>query len=874
MKFLIIDDDKTECLLTRQLLSDNFPNAEIIEISTRQQYEEMLGQTHFNLVITEYRLDWTDGLSLFSEIRRHDPWLPVIMLTAFGNETIAADSIKKGLTDYIVKSNREALPKAIIQSLQKPAHKIACKDEETGILWCEKWDLAISKLTSDFAYSMRISAEGEPLFEWVTEPFKRFLDHYGTLNSTPNTVGHNFGLVIHPDDLLITQSRFKNLLDGYEDTSEYRIIGKQGEIRCLSDHSLPIRDWISGGIVRVYGAIQDITWRRNAEDKLRLMQHAIDSSSNGIVITGLADTDHAIIYANNAFLDITGYSMDELLGQNCRILQKDERTQPELEKLRTALNQHSDGYAILRNYRKDGSVFWNEVYISPIRDSRNRITHFLGVQNDVTQRYEMETMLIKNETKMRAIFENVSDAIVIIDEQGLIESVNPSAEKIFGYAAREMTGKNIKLLIPEPDRKRHNAGLSGYLNSRNNIPKIKSEVNALKKDGGIFPIALGVSEIKLEQRRLFVGTIHDLTENKRAETILRTSEERYRTLFENSAQAIFVHRNGTRIEQVNQACLRLWGAQTPEELLNKQPLELFHPDYHAIIGERIKHATTNRMVQPFIEEKIIRLDGETADVLSSAIPFVDEKGPLLFVVLLDITERKRAEAALRDSKVKYQELSKHLELVREDERARIAREIHDELGSFLTVMKMDLSWLGKQLPADMAKCREKTLEMTQQIEDGIETVKRIITDLRPSILDHLGLLAAIEWQVENFRRRTGIACLLTLPDKDLMLEANRSTAIFRITQEALTNVLLHAKAKQVAIVIQFADDSLLLTIQDDGCGIAPALNNKSGGYGIHGMRERARHFGGQLSVDSRPGSGTTVKLSMPLQTAEREKNDD
>ena len=483
------------------------------------------------------------------------------------------------------------------------------------------------------------------------------------------------------------------------------------------------------------------------EEKLRLMQSGIDSCSNGIVITGTPDTDYTIIYANKAFLKMTGYSMDELLSQNCRILQKNDRDQAELEKIRVALIQGVEGCAILRNYRKDGSLFWNEIYVSPILDNRNKITHYLGVQNDVTQRYEMEALL-------------------------------------------------------------------------------------------------------------------------------RAGEERYRFLFENSVQAILVNRGNCKIEQVNQACLRLWRADKPEDLLEKRPLDLFHPDYHAIIKERLNNIHLHREAQPIIEEKIIRLDGTVADVLVSGIPFEDDQGPLIFVILLDITERKQAEAALRDSKHKYQELSNHLELVREEERTRIAREIHDELGSFLTVLNMDLNRLNKQLPKKLTTCREITLEMMQQTQEGIQTIKRIVTDLRPSILDHLGLLPAIEWLVANFRQRTGINCIVTAPEDDLILDSHISTAVFRIAQEALMNILSHAKASQVKVSIELLEKNLLMTIHDNGCGIAQAKNIVANGYGIPGMMERARHFGGQLTIDSQPSAGTTISLNIPLFATESEKSDD
>jgi signal transduction histidine kinase len=258
----------------------------------------------------------------------------------------------------------------------------------------------------------------------------------------------------------------------------------------------------------------------------------------------------------------------------------------------------------------------------------------------------------------------------------------------------------------------------------------------------------------------------------------------------------------------------------------------------------------------------------------SGIPFADDQGPFLFVILLDITSRKQAEAALQESQRQQRDLSKHLELVREEERAHIARELHDELGSFLNMLKLDLSRLGKQLPAGLLACREKTQAMEGQVNEGIQTVEKIITDLRPSILDHLGLFPAIEWLVENFRKRTGIHCLLTLPDIDITIENTLRTAIFRIVQETLTNIIAHAKASDVMITTELNGNDLLLTINDNGVGMTPLQQQNPSGYGIQGMRERALYFGGELNVTSSPETGTTVVLHIPIQHELRERMDD
>jgi PAS domain S-box-containing protein len=231
---------------------------------------------------------------------------------------------------------------------------------------------------------------------------------------------------------------------------------------------------------------------------------------------------------------------------------------------------------------------------------------------------------------------------------------------------------------------------------------------------------------------------------------------------------------------------------------------------------------------------------------------------------IDITQRKLAEDSLRESNLKYQELSNYLEVVREEERTRIAREIHDDLGGFLIALKMDLHWLDKHLVENLAEKRKKIEWMVQQTDEATQRVKRIITDLRPSILDHLGLLPAIEWTVEKFQQLSKIKCLLTLPDQNLSLGAEISTAIFRILQEAFTNILAHAQATEVNIAVEILENNILMTIIDNGCGIPAEQQLKATSFGIIGMQERALHFGGLLSITSQTGLGTCLRLSIPL----------
>lgn len=242
---------------------------------------------------------------------------------------------------------------------------------------------------------------------------------------------------------------------------------------------------------------------------------------------------------------------------------------------------------------------------------------------------------------------------------------------------------------------------------------------------------------------------------------------------------------------------------------------------------------------------------------------IDGKDRVL-AISRDVTERKAAEDELRNSRERLRRLTSHLEHVREEERKRIAREIHDELGQALTGLRMDVSFLHKRISRNQKKLIGKAATMIALVDDTIKTVQRISGELRPGLLDDLGLIAAMEWQLQGFQARTGIRCTLKADEAlALVLDQDLSTALFRIFQETLTNISRHAGATKVEVTLGACDESVLLEVKDNGVGIDKKAIARAESYGLMGIRERVSFRGGRFTIHGAPNRGTTAKIRLP-----------
>ncbi|HNR50338.1 MAG: PAS domain S-box protein [Bacteriovoracaceae bacterium] len=607
--------------------------------------------------------------------------------------------------------------------------------------------------------------------------------------------------------------------------------------------------------------LEDFTERDSAE---ALNQSLVKSSPVGLCLV----QDGVFKFTNPKLQEYTGYSDAELMDLDpYALIHPDDRSL-----IADLIDRipHIDlaGKPIeLRILRKDGDITWVMATATSIfyRQKQAALFNFIDFSELKQAREKIDEITALQSSMLEAI----PHAVIGLDNRKIMFA-NHAAQPVFGWDAEELIGKSMQVLFrskEEYDRE----GKKFY----STLKKKRThslEFTYRRKDGRDVICLTSVSRIGgTPADTRIVATHTDITEKKMAEEHLRESQRTLSTLMGNlpgMAYRCLNDRHWT-MEFVSEGCFDLTGYR-PAELMGNSRVsyaQLIHPHDRNMVRATIKKSLRNREHFQLIY-RIITASKKVRWVWERGLGIISEKGNLIALegFIADVTERKHAEEQLEHSRKQLSIHADHLHTLLEGERTEIAREIHDELGQILSALKMDLFWLSRKVPEGSGSVQEKIESMTQLIDSTIRTVERILVTLRPAVLDDLGLTSAVEWLAEEFQNRTGIICeaILEPTPERLITDEKISTALFRICQEALTNITRHSQATRAEIVLRTLGDQVELKVSDNGVGISKMDIKKSNSFGILGIRERANLLGGKMNIVGRKGKGSVLRVRIPL----------
>jgi len=601
---------------------------------------------------------------------------------------------------------------------------------------------------------------------------------------------------------------FSQALEGKNIIAEERpyIVPETGREGFFEGHYSPLRGE-SGEIVGGVAIIREITERKRAEEVLReanqTLQALIEASPLAIIAL---DLDGKVKMWNPAAEQIFGWSEEEVIGHFNPVIPKEK--EDEFKKLlRDVLQGKALSGIEVSRQKKDGSQIDLSLSSASLRDAKGHIRGVMGILADMTDRKQAEAALRTKTDQLTAVTEAMAAYLKSGDwreaSARLLRSALAQTKSEYGFIGVMVEGPALRILAHE-------------------------------------------------------GIVWDPVAN--------------RDFYEN---ALRTYDHVGYLEFTNLNNLFGYVVTSGKPLLANRPsadprsggLPPGHPPLRHFLGVPI-----------FLETEVVGIIGvanrpggytgnEQAEIeiLSQAAGVLYDSYRRKNREATLENQRKHAEEQLEKSREQLRYFSTYLQSRLEEERTHIAREIHDDLGQTLTVLKMELSWMQKRFSGNQHTLREKIQSMSKLIDDAIQTVRKIATDLRPGVLDDLGLTAAIEWQAQEFEKRTGIPCRLNIVPEDLTVDPDRSTALFRILQEALTNVARHAKADQVDIRLIKETSSLVLQVKDNGIGITEGQANHSKSLGLLGIRERVRLWEGKVTIRGVKGEGTEVYVQLPAE---------
>jgi PAS domain S-box-containing protein len=615
---------------------------------------------------------------------------------------------------------------------------------------------------------------------------------------------------------------------------------------------------------QLYGkAKEEIDERRRAEEQLKNSEERyrilLENTGTGIVIV---DRQGVYQLVNQKAADILGARTEDIIGKSMFDFFPREIAQKYLEE-----NQKVIDSGIGREYEETYLLLTGErtflVTDRCLKDASGQAVALQSSSIEITHRKQAEEVLRESEERFRLIFENSGDAILLSSPDGKVYKANPAACRMFGRSEEEICQSGRQGLVDASDPR-----LPVALETQQRTGKFTGELTFLRRDGQPFPVEITSTMFQEGGQIRNSLIIRDISERKQAEEYLKESEQRFRSIIENTAAGyFFVGRDGLW-KQVNQAWLQMHGFDSKEEVIGRHfsltqvnmDLEQANKNVKGLLGgQTIATGEASRRYK----------DGSIGFHSFSANPVV-QRGEIVGLegFIIDTTKHKRAEEALQKSHERLRALTFRLAQAEESQRRSMARELHDRVGQNLTALNANLNTIRSQLtPEGSEKVAAWLDDSTQLVEEMMKHVSDVIAVLRPPLLEDYGLLAALRQYAEQIVRHTGLKVEVLESGKPFPRPSlDVETTLFRLAQEALNNVARHAGASQVTLRLEADSQIIRLFVTDDGHGFdlaEVARDEKISGWGLISMRERIESIGGSLQLLSEPGKGTRIIVEIP-----------
>jgi PAS domain S-box-containing protein len=827
-----------------------------------------------DLILLDVMMPGMDGFEVCRRLKEQAETrdIPVVFMTALSDTADKIRGFTAGGSDYITKPFQmdEALARVGTQiKLRAMQRQLESQNEEL-----QRYRVSLEQQVEERTNQLFAS---EQAFRALAENSPDYIARYDSdcrrmyLNPAVTKVLGHPPLGTPPDaqksliDIPGYAAQLRSVLEtGLPSATEVRFRDLNGDVRWGHMRVVP-EFGPDGDVVSVLAVCRDVHELKESEQRFRTLAENLPD----VIIR--YDVNGRKLYVNDAMEKLLGVDVKAILGQTAA----ETGTVVEVDAYDAALRAtlatgepHEIEAPVLNSAK---AVRTYNVRFSPERNPQGDIVGALMVARDITERKQMEASIDKERATLRAFFRALPDLAWMKDAEGRYLACNPPFERFFGAAETEIVGKTdfdfvdaeLARFFREKDKAAEAAG----------GPTINEEWITYSDDGRRVLLETVKAPVTDAQGNVIgvIGMGHDITERRRYEETL-IERARLREQIASVAEAIPGFLYTTRID-ANGVSTFPFASAGIEELFALRPDEIrdnpaslrsrYHPDDLPALFAAIRKSCDT--LEPFRFEIRVRHPKHGlrwVDIRSTPrrLPdgTVEAHG-----LMTDITERKAAESELRRTYEMLQDLTAHRETAREEERKRVAREIHDELGQHLTALRMGISTLRFQFGRDTPLLGERVQELVALSDKTIQVVRDVAAALRPAVLDS-GLGPALAWLTAQFQERSGIACKLDVPDDWPRIDEERAMALFRIVQESLTNIARHAKTPWASVELLLDDGEGVIRIRDGGQGfVPPAAGGKT--FGLMGMRERALMLGGTLDIDSRPGEGTTVTARIPMQ---------